>query len=234
MAVWKIEPSWKKSIIERMYFSKDSNTLVVETGWRWGSFECETEDENIPKIESGTDLWCCDYEVELIETWDGCWEDHDMDDCDEETTEWLEEFLEENSVFDLEEHGWVNHESEMIIDCDPIFERLDGPNAGKRYDSDGDEIPSDDEEVTETTEVKDESIKLQPGAKWPFDNATVNEDDGPAVAWPTERPKEGPQYAQFVCEDCGYSTEDIMDLADSDDESKGAYVCPECGGRVNL
>ena len=44
MAVWKIEPSWKKSIIERMYFSKDNNTLVVETGWRWGSFECETED----------------------------------------------------------------------------------------------------------------------------------------------------------------------------------------------
>ena len=36
-----------------------------------------------------------------------------------------EEFLEENSVFDLEEHGWVNHESEMIIDCDMDIEMIE-------------------------------------------------------------------------------------------------------------
>lgn len=141
MAVWKIEPSWKKSLIERQYYYKDGNRIMIETGWRWGSFECETEDENVPNISAGDDLWDCDYSVEMIETWDGCWEEHDMDDCDEETQQWLEEFFEEgNSWLDLEEHGWVQGDAEMIIDCDPIFERLDGPNAGKRYDSDGDEI----------------------------------------------------------------------------------------------
>ena len=97
MAHWKIEPSWKKSIIERMYFSKDNNTLVVETGWRWGSFECETEDENIPNIESGTDLWSCDHEVELIETWDGCWEDYEYDGMTDEEIEDIDAQIDEEN-----------------------------------------------------------------------------------------------------------------------------------------
>ena len=115
---------------------------MAETGWRWGSFEVETEDENVPTISAGDNLWDCGYNVELLETSDGCWESHDMDDCDEETQQWLEEFFEEgNSYYDLEEQeGWVQGDCEMIIDCDPIFERVDGPNAGKRYDVDGDEI----------------------------------------------------------------------------------------------
>jgi hypothetical protein len=155
MAQWKIEPSWKKSLLERMYFTKDDNTVMVETGWRWGSFETETEDEN--------------YEVELLETFDGCWEEVDSDECDEETQEWLEEFLEENSFFDLEEHGWTQTECEMIIDCDPVFTRIDGPDAGKQYDADGDEITSgDEEESKESTQVV-ETVKLEPNAKWPFD-----------------------------------------------------------------
>lgn len=217
MAQWRIEPSWKKSIIERCYYHKDGNTIMIETGWRWGTFETETEDDSPPKIESGTDLWCCDYEVEMIETWDGCWEEHDMDECDEETQEWLEEFFDEgNSWLDLEEHGWVQGDSEMIIDCDPVFTRLDGPDEGKQYDVDGDEIPSDDkeEEVVIT-----ETVKLEPQAKWPF-----------------ERPQEGPkEYAEFKCTECDYTTDDIMELVDNpNDDDKGAYLCPECNGKVDL
>jgi hypothetical protein len=48
-----------------------------------------------------------------------------MDECDDETREWLEEFLEENSVFDLEEEGWLPGDTEMIIDCDMLIERAD-------------------------------------------------------------------------------------------------------------
>jgi hypothetical protein len=33
--------------------------------------------------------------------------------------------LEENSVFDLEEHGWICGDCEMIIDCDLIIEKVD-------------------------------------------------------------------------------------------------------------
>jgi len=126
MALWSIKPTWKKSLIERMYYTKDGNTFMAETGWRWGEFTVETDDDNPPVIEAGTDLWNCDYIVEMVETNDGCWEEHDMDECDDETREWLEEFFEEgNSYLDLEEHGWTQTDSEMIIDCDPEIEKLE-------------------------------------------------------------------------------------------------------------
>ena len=164
MALWKIEPSWKKSIVERQYYHNGDNTVMIETGWRWGEFECETEDDNVPEISAGDNLWDCGYSVELLETWDGCWEEIDTDDCDEETREWLEEFLEENSYYDLEEEeGWLQGDNEMIIDCDPVFTRLDGPNEGKQYDSDGNEIKK---EVKEEPAIESDTANTK--AAWPF------------------------------------------------------------------
>jgi hypothetical protein len=125
MATWSVKPSIKKSIVERQEWIKGDERLIVETGWRWGEFLVETEDDNPPDIEAGVDIYSCDYETELVETSDGCWEEHDTDECDDETKEWLEEFLEDNSVFDLEEHGWIAGDTEMIIDCDLIIEKVD-------------------------------------------------------------------------------------------------------------
>jgi len=119
MATWSVKPTWKKSIIERQYISKDGNELVVETGWRWGEFLVHTDDDNPPNIEAGVDIYNCEYETELVETTDGCWEEHDFDECDDETREWLENFFDEgNSWLDLEEEGWIFGDCEMIIDCD--------------------------------------------------------------------------------------------------------------------
>jgi hypothetical protein len=119
MITWSVKPKFKKSIIERNYLSKDGNTVMIETGWRWGEFHVYTEDDNPPKIEAGVDIYNCDYESTAIETSDGCWEEVNTDDCDDETTEWIENFLEEdNSWLDLEAHGWVQNDCEMIIDCD--------------------------------------------------------------------------------------------------------------------
>lgn len=119
MATWKVEPTFKKSVIERNYMRKGDNVVMVETGWRWGEFLVFTDDDEPPKLEAGVDIYNCAYETELVETNDGCWEDHDFDDCDEETQTWLEEFFEEgNSWLDLEEHGWSQDECEMIIDCE--------------------------------------------------------------------------------------------------------------------
>ena len=118
MATWRVQPKFKKSITERIFWEKDGNVFIDETGWRWGEFTVETEDDNPPVLESGVDILCCDYETELVECSDGCWNDHNYDDCDDETAEWLEEFLEENSVYDLEEHGWRQTDSEMILDGD--------------------------------------------------------------------------------------------------------------------
>lgn len=119
MATWSVKPTLKKSIIERNYLTKDGNTVMVETGWRWGEFHVYTDDDNPPNIEAGVDIYDCEYETELVETNDGCWEEVNTDDCDDETTEWIENFFEEgNSWLDLEEEGWNQDECEMIIDCD--------------------------------------------------------------------------------------------------------------------
>lgn len=125
MATWSVKPTWKKSIVERQYWTKDGNTFVYETGWRWGEFLVYTDDENPPDIESGVDIFNCGYDTELVETEDGCWDEYDFDECDDEVREELEAFLEENCVFDLEEQGWYNSETEMIIDCDLSIERVD-------------------------------------------------------------------------------------------------------------
>jgi hypothetical protein len=118
MAVWSVKPTWKKSIIERQEWIKDDNRLIVETGWRWGEFTVYTDDDTPPNLEPGVDIFDCGYDAEMVETSDGCWEEHDMDECDDDVREFLEEFLEENSVFDLEEHGWMSGDTEMIIDCE--------------------------------------------------------------------------------------------------------------------
>jgi hypothetical protein len=128
MATWSVKPEWKKSIIERNYMTKDGNRLMIETGWRWGEFHIEmppSAGDTPPVLESGVDLYNCDYNCEMIELNDGCWEEHDFDDCDDETRTWLEEFFEEgNSWLDLEEHGWSNDDCEMIIDCDMLIEKV--------------------------------------------------------------------------------------------------------------
>jgi hypothetical protein len=125
MATWSVKPTWKKSIIERQEWIKGDNRLIVETGWRWGEFTVFTDDDTPPKLEAGVDIFDCGYESELVETTDGCWEEHDMDECDEDERVFLEEFLEENSIFDLEEHGWSYGDSEMIIDCDMEIEMVE-------------------------------------------------------------------------------------------------------------
>ena len=208
MATWKVEPTWKKSVIERNYLTKDGNTVMVETGWRWGEFTVETEDDNPPDIEAGVDIYNCDYNGELVETTDGCWEEIDYDDCDDESREWLEEFFDEgNSWLDLEEHGWMQDECEMIIDCDLRITKIN---------DDG----SEGETITTGEETPTEAIQLVPNAAWPFGNPNSEEETS---------------NAQFTCEDCGYATEDINDLVDNpNDDDKGAFVCPECGGKVNL
>lgn len=210
MAQWSVKPEWKKSIIERNYLTKGDSTVMVETGWRWGEFIVYTDDDNPPDIESGVDMFDCGYESEMVETSDGCWEEYDYDDCSEEDQEWLEEFFDEgNSWLDLEEHGWIQDECEMIIDCDLIIEKLDddGNPTGEIVGADEN---TEDQEIVET-------LKLVPKAKWPFDK-------------PTET-----VYAQFKCTKCDYTTEDIMDLVDNpNDDDNGAYLCPKCNSKVDL
>lgn len=126
MATWRVTPQFKKSIIEYNHMTKDDNEIIIETGWRGGEFLVYTDDDNPPELEPGVDIMNCGYESEMVETFDGCWEEIHYDDCDDETREWVEEFLEEgNSYFDLEEHGWIFSDCEFIIDCEMNIEKVE-------------------------------------------------------------------------------------------------------------
>jgi hypothetical protein len=126
MVIWSVKPVYKKSIIERQTWENGGESFVWETGWRWGEFLVYTEDETPPKLEEGVDIFNCDYETELVETSDGCWEEYDFDECSDETREKLEEYFDDGgSIFDIEEEGWYNSETEMIINCDMTIERVD-------------------------------------------------------------------------------------------------------------
>jgi hypothetical protein len=125
MATWKITPSFKKSLAERSHYSKDGKTIIVETGWRGGTFYCVTEDSEPPEIEDGDDLYSCGYDVEMEETWDGCWEEREFFGFTEEEEEAMNEWLDENSFLDLEEEGWIPGDTEMIITCDPVIELIE-------------------------------------------------------------------------------------------------------------
>ena len=125
MALWKIEPSWKKSLAERLHFNKDGKTIIVETGWRWGEFTCETEGDDPPEIEEGADLYDCGYDVEMQYCDDGCWTEYEFEGFSADEEEAMSEWLYENSFFDLEEDGWDIGDTEMIITCDPIIEKIE-------------------------------------------------------------------------------------------------------------
>lgn len=125
MATWKVTPDWKKSCIERMYFSKDDKTIMYETGWRWGEFHIETEDDNPPDIEAGVNIFDCGYELSYWSSDDGCWGDYEFTGFTDEEAAEMQEWIEENSIFDLEEEGWINFDTEMIIDCDMTIEKVD-------------------------------------------------------------------------------------------------------------
>ena len=61
----------------------------------------------------------------MVEWTDGCWEEHEFTGFTEEEEEAMIEWLDENSWLDLEEDGWSQGDTEMIIDCDPAFEKLE-------------------------------------------------------------------------------------------------------------
>jgi hypothetical protein len=127
MAKWKITPTWKKSIVEVQEWIKPGEPGYInhEIGWRWGEFIIETEDDNPPELEEGVDMFNCGYECNDWSTDDGCYEDTEVDVSDELLQEELEEFLEENSVYDLEEKGWVMSDSYMYINCELNIEKVE-------------------------------------------------------------------------------------------------------------
>ncbi len=132
MAIWTVSTYHKKSIEEHERFVKDGQQIVYKTGWRGGSWSVTTSDDNPPEFEfievpggdgrqDSIDINSC-YEnnieeIELIETFDGWWADIEWpDDMDEEEQERLQELIDEEGIYSLEEEeGWMHDDTEMYI-----------------------------------------------------------------------------------------------------------------------
>lgn len=125
MATWKIEPTWKKSVVEKQYWTKGGNTIIQEIGWRWGEFIIETEDDSPPDLDmnGNFDILDCGYECADWSSDDSCWEETDFDMSEEDEAK-VQVFLEENSIFDLEEDGWEMSEFQLYITCPITIEKV--------------------------------------------------------------------------------------------------------------
>lgn len=129
MATFNISPVYKKSIVERQYWrSPEGDLIVYETGWRGGEFTVSTESDDgseIPK-QGPFDVFGLDVEVEDFNTFDGCWDDYDYDECDPAVAEVVETFLEDgNSLYELEDKGWYCEETEMILEGEISIEKVE-------------------------------------------------------------------------------------------------------------
>ena len=90
-----VSPAYKKSLVERQIFTKDGKSITEVCVWRSGSFACESDEP--PVINEGDDLYCTDYDLELLECWDGDTE-YLFEGFSEDEQAEMESWLEENSL----------------------------------------------------------------------------------------------------------------------------------------
>jgi len=119
MATWKLSPQNKKSAVERMFFYNDGKTIVVEQGWRWGTFMVESDEQPLNNSElaneEGYELGCIDNNEswELCEMTDGCWLDIEAGHgASEENVAAFEQAWEEDGYDGVEEQGWSCDDTE--------------------------------------------------------------------------------------------------------------------------
>lgn len=124
MAYWKVSTKDKKSVEEHELWQKDDMVIRRITGFRWGTWIVETNDDEQPILnqDSGPsgeaiDMYdYCDENVEQIELdslddgwyFDIIWPD-DMPDDERER---LEELWEADAYSGWEGDGWVNYQTE--------------------------------------------------------------------------------------------------------------------------
>jgi hypothetical protein len=136
MAIWTVSTHYKKSCqeVEHWVRSEGEGKITVTNGFRYGEWTVETSDDNPPEFEftevpggdgrkDSINMLDCEINniesVELVEMFDGgCWYDIDVTELDEEAQAEIEDFIEENSIYDLEdrdEDSWYNDETEWWI-----------------------------------------------------------------------------------------------------------------------
>ena len=120
---WTVKTLDKKSVTEVEEFVKDDMTLTHTTGFRWGTWQVATNDGQPPEFvfEDGQlDMNSC-YEnnieeVELDNMDDGWFEDIEWsEEVSGEEQEKAQEVIDEESVYELELHGWMHSETYVYV-----------------------------------------------------------------------------------------------------------------------
>jgi hypothetical protein len=123
MTWWKVSTKEKKSCEEREIWIKDDKTITRINGFRWGTFNVETLDDNPPdgiteENEDGVDMYGHSgdniEQIELDSMDDGWLGDYEFDGfADDEETMIIEALDEADDYYEyLEENGWINTDSE--------------------------------------------------------------------------------------------------------------------------
>jgi hypothetical protein len=132
---WRVRTYYKKSCEQHEYFNHSdyNNPLIVKDGFRSAEFYVDTNDGKIPNFEftetpggngakDSVNLFSCEANnivgSEMIEMFDGgCWGDIEWpEDMDEDEQERLQEFVDENGSYSLEdEEGWMLDETECWV-----------------------------------------------------------------------------------------------------------------------
>lgn len=126
MAFWKVSTTHKKSCEEHMIWYQSGRSFKIITGYRWGTFTVETNDDNPPEgidpdNPEGINMY--DYFsdnadcAELDSMDDGWYMDFEFDDelFSEDEQEQLRQLWEDDSFSALEGAGWVNDETEAWL-----------------------------------------------------------------------------------------------------------------------
>jgi hypothetical protein len=133
MAIWTVSTHYKKSCEEReIWTHSEYGTMVRINGFRLATYTVETNDDNPPEFEfdfvpggdgkkDSINMNNCEFNnieyTELVELFDGgCWGGTDWpEDMEEEEIERLEELMEEEGYYAIEEEGWMNDDTEVWI-----------------------------------------------------------------------------------------------------------------------
>jgi hypothetical protein len=118
MARWTVQNYHKKNAVERQFWTKDGVTVTKDEGFRWGIWECESDER--PDIDlDNPDGWeplSDDVDWEMVEMIDGCWVEWSWpDDVDEEERERVEALWNEVWFEGMEGDGWSNDDTEQWI-----------------------------------------------------------------------------------------------------------------------
>jgi hypothetical protein len=135
MATWTVKTHYKKSCEQHEhYVQREGNgRILVTDGFRFAEFTVETSDDNFPEFEfievpggngkkDSLDMYSLEgnniESSELVEMFDGgCWGDIEIEGIeDDDEVEELEEFINENGAYALEDEGdWYLEDTEVYV-----------------------------------------------------------------------------------------------------------------------